>query len=118
MKPTILLLVVALFGSLSVQAMQPGSETSPDLTEIIDELQLDSEQASKLTALVQQHHNEMKARHQQHKQDRSERQQMRQQHREALLSVLNHEQLYQFENYMHELHQQRRRHPQRPASTE
>ncbi len=106
MKSTLSLLVLALFTSLSVQAMQPESDAGPELSEIISQFQLDAEQADRLTELVRQHHSEMRAKHQQHKQERIQMQQMREQHREKLLTVLNYEQLYRFELYMHEMRRQ------------
>ncbi len=112
MKPALVLLTLTLLFSLSLQAKQPEL---PDLAQISEKLQLDNETAARLEELVQQHHAQMQARHkemgQQRKQQRSDRHEMRMQHREELLTVLSHEQLYQFENYMHELRgQQRQKH--------
>ncbi len=106
------LLIIALLASAPLQAKQPPA--SPDLAPIISQLELDNEQAARLNDLVQQHHQQMKAQRQERNKSRGEMHQMREQHREELLTVLNHEQLYRFEKYMHD---QRRQHRgERPSS--
>jgi hypothetical protein len=102
--------------SMSLQAKQPEA---PDLAPIVEQLQLNPEQATRLNDLVQQYHAQMKNMHQQRKQERKQQHgdmyELRQQHREDLLSVLSYEQLYQFESYMH---QQRRQHRDKRQDTE
>ncbi len=118
MKPFILILIASVFISAPLQAMQPESDTGPDLSQIITELNLDADQATRLTGLVKQHHEQMRSQHQQHKQQRSDRHQLREQHREELLTVLSHEQLYAFEKQMQETRKLHRKHKRQPQAAE
>lgn len=103
-------LIVALSLSWSVQAAQPGDGSGPDLALLTDQLQLDSVQASQLTSLVARHRQAMQSMRGDKKQLREKMQQVREQHREDLLTVLNYEQLYQFDQYMRQFHHRHRKH--------
>ena len=99
-------LLVAAFLSLSVQAAQSGDGSGPDLDLIADQLQLDSEQTSQLTNIVDKHQQTMRSMQGEKKLLRQQMHQMREQHRDELLTVLNYEQLYQFDQYMRQFHRQ------------
>ena len=104
MKSSITYLFIALFFSLSVQAAQRSGHQAPDLDSLVAELQLDSTQASQLGELMSKHREQMKTMREDKRQLREEMHDLREQHREDLLIVLSHEQLYQFEQYMREHH--------------
>lgn len=102
MKSSITTIFIALFLSLSAQAAQRADHQGPDLDSLVTELQLDSTQASQLEELMGKHHQQMQAMRKDKQQSREEMHGIREQHREELLIVLSHEQLYQFEQYMRE----------------
>ncbi|MCP4767700.1 MAG: hypothetical protein GY875_15675 [Gammaproteobacteria bacterium] len=116
MKTSLIALTACVVLSMPVHAKQPEA---PDLSPIVEQMQLNSEQATRLNELVQQHHAQMKNMHQQRNQEQSQQRgdmhEQRMQHREDLLSVLSYEQLYEFENYMH---QQRGQHREKRAISE
>ena len=107
MKSSITYLFIALLFSLSVQAAQRSGHQGPDLDSLVTELQLDSTQVSQLGELMSKHREQMKTIREDKYQLREKMHDVREQHREELLIVLSHEQLYQFEQYVRE-HRPRR----------
>ena len=108
MKNTAGIFMLTLFVTLSAQAVPEVDKRVPDLSGIVDQMQLDTEQARRLTELVQQHHQAMRAMRSENRKFRDEMLQIREQHRKELLSVLSYEQLYQFDRHMRQKHQKRR----------
>ena len=97
-----ILFIVLVSMSISARAAKPGQPSMPDLQEIINELSLDPYQAEQLSQLVKEHHQQMRVTQAEKHELRENTRAMRISHREELLSVLTHEQLYQFESYMHQ----------------
>jgi hypothetical protein len=83
-------------------ANQPNDGKLPDLAALSTQLQLDDSKAHQLESIMQSYHEEMKQLHQKKQQDRGKMHTLRNQHREQLLTVLDHQQLYQLESYMHQ----------------
>ncbi|MDH4134211.1 MAG: periplasmic heavy metal sensor [Gammaproteobacteria bacterium] len=80
----------------------------PDMKALAKELGLSEDQTARLKTIMEQHRAEMQAMHQSMRQTGMQRGQefmqqrraQRDKHREQLLTVLNHEQLYKFEKFM------------------
>ena len=91
-------------------ANQPEGGKRPDMAELATQLQLEASQAKQLEKIMHNHHQSMKPLRQRKKQDRKIRQSLRDQHREQLLTILDHQQLYQLETYMREFRPQGKSH--------
>jgi len=103
-------LILALVLSFSAQAAQ---NHKPDLGAIVEQLKLDPDQLSPLTSMMEKHHLEMVALHQAGQKTRQQMNALREKHQEELLSILDYEQLYRFNKYMHQRHREDRH--DRPA---
>jgi hypothetical protein len=105
-KKSVAILVLLFFISLTTQAAQ--QRQLPDLGAIISTLNLNSEQALRLTTMVEKHHLQMRSR--QDQQNKSEQKhQNREQFHQELLTVLSYEQLYQFDKHMRQFRHQRKK---------
>ena len=93
-------------------ANQPNDGKRPNLAALSTQLQLDDSKAQQLGKIMQRHHTRMKQLHQKKQQDRTDMLTFRNQHREQLLTVLDHQQLYQLESYMQQFRPQRKSHKQ------
>ncbi|MFT4608494.1 MAG: hypothetical protein ACI9V8_002230 [Urechidicola sp.] len=93
-------------------ANQPEKVKRPDLAALTIQLQLEDSKAKILKKIMQGHHQKMKQFHQKKQQDREEMHILRNQHLEQLLTVLDHQQLYQLESYMQQFRPQRKTHKQ------
>ena len=109
MKTSTLLASLLIIISQASFANQPEGKR-PDMAELATQLQLDTSQATQLEKIMFSHHQTMQQLHKQKQQDRKNRQSIRDQHREQLLTILDHQQLYQLETYMHEFRPQGKSH--------
>lgn len=83
----------------------------PDMTVLATQLTLDDSQAQRLEDIMQHHKKELNQLRQEKRQARKDMHLLRDQHREQLLTILDHRQLYELENYMHQF--KRRGKPQK-----
>jgi hypothetical protein len=94
-------IIMALFVcGLSAHAAQDKTPMMPDLRPVIEQMNLDSDQAGELSKLVKAHHENIRAQHKEKDDLRNKMHLIREAHRDELLSVLSYEQFYQFEQYM------------------
>ncbi len=100
-------LIPALLACLPAFANQGMDKGPPDLTAVISQMQLNPEQATRLTEMVRQHHEEMQVDRRDKQEFHQKMRSKREQHRYDLLTVLSYEQLFQFDRYMRD---QRPRH--------
>ena len=107
MKSKAIVLLVALTASTALFAEQHSDKKGPDFDALANQLQLDENSGEQLKGIMQKHRQQMETARQQKQKNRE----MREQHRQELLTVLNYEQLYQFEQYMREF---RPRHKAKP----
>ena len=98
MKSTVLLAILALSFSAPVLSDQGNSRSAPDYNKIAAELQLDEASKEKLIGIIESH----RLQRQELRGKRKKMGNLREQHREELLTVLDYEQLYKFEKYMHQ----------------
>lgn len=100
MKTTGILLLVALTASTASFAEQYSDKNGPDFDALANQLQLDESSTDRLKSMMQSHRQQMETARQQ----KQKKHEMREQHRQELLTVLNYEQLYKFEQYMRQFH--------------
>ncbi|MFT5657442.1 MAG: hypothetical protein ACI9KN_000715 [Gammaproteobacteria bacterium] len=108
MKTPIILASLLIIISQSSFANQPENKPRPDITTLASQLQLDENKTQQLEQMMQSFHAAMKIHHQKKQQDREKMHSMREQHHEQLLTILDHQQLYQLELYMHQFKPQGR----------
>lgn len=97
-----LLIMVSQASFANQPSTQPGTNKHPDLTAITTQLKLNESQAQQLTEIMQRHQQAVKQLRQSKQQARKDMHSLRGQHREQLLTILDHQQLYELENYMHQ----------------
>ena len=110
MKITTILASLLIIISQASFANQPEDIKRPDMSVLPTQLQLDEGKAQQLQEIMQSHHQKMKQVHLKKQQDRKGRHALRNQHREQLLTILDHQQLYQLETYMQQYRPQGRSH--------
>jgi len=103
-----IVLAFALVFSGAIYAEQTSTEIKPDLNELASQLQLDAPKTRQLRIIMESHHQQMESARKQKQKIHT----IREQHRVELLTVLNYEQLYKFEQFMRMHHQARKRHGQ------
>ena len=81
-------------------ANQPNDTKRPDMAALATQLQLDEGKTQQLETIMQNFREERKRLHSSKQKSREDMRSMRKQHREQLLTVLDHKQLYQLEEYM------------------
>ncbi len=99
-----IIFVLALTLSTSLFADQSSGERKPDFEELSSQLQLDEASSRQLKDIVESHRQQMESIRQQ----KQKQHEVREQHRIELLTVLSYEQLYKFEQYMHQFHRTHR----------
>jgi uncharacterized protein (DUF3084 family) len=114
MKASTLLLSILLIASKSLMAALYNKQTRPDIDYLVSQLELDSHKSDRLKAIMAEHRQQMESMRDQKQQAREERHEMRTQHREELLTVLSYEQLYKFEEYMHQFRPKRSKNSDQP----
>ncbi len=112
MKISTIIVSLLIIISQSSFANQPNDGKRPDLAALSTQLQLDDSKAQQLEKIMQSHHTKMKKLHQKKQQDRTDMLTVRNQHQVKLLTVLDHQQLYQLESYMQQFRPQRKSHKQ------
>ncbi|MFT5224847.1 MAG: hypothetical protein ACI8XX_000594 [Polaribacter sp.] len=110
MKTSIILTGLLIIISQASFANKPKDVKRPDLAALATQLQLDESNAKQLEAIMKSHHEKMKKLHQKKQQDRTDMLTIRNQHRERLLTILDHQQLYQLETYMQQFRPKRKSH--------
>jgi hypothetical protein len=110
MKTTTILASLLIIISQASFANQAEDNKRPDMSVLATQLQLDEGKAQQLKEIMQGHHQKMKQIHQKKQQDRKDWHTLRNQHREQLLTILDHQQLYQLETYMQQYKPQGRSH--------
>jgi hypothetical protein len=117
MKATAILIFLTLFLSQGALAEKSQKHKGPDIDALVVQLKLDASKVEKFKAILEEQRETMKAQrkgnHEPKKEKSSEeRKQMRKQREaqheamdEKLLTVLNHEQLYNFKKYMKQFRQ-------------
>ena len=111
MKTTRILASLLIIISQAGIANQPEEGKRPDISALVIQLQLDEGKTQQLEEIMQSHHQEIKQLHQKQQRDRKDKRTLRSQHREQLLTILDHQQLYQLEIYMqqHKSHRKPRK---------
>jgi hypothetical protein len=110
MKTSIILSGLLIIISQASFANQPEDRERPDLAALATQLQLDEDKAKQLETIMKSHRENMIALHQKKQQDRADMLTIRNQHRERLLTILDHQQLYQLESYMQQFRPKRKSH--------
>jgi hypothetical protein len=112
MKTTTILASFLIIISQASFANQTEGNKRLDMSVLITQLQLDEGKAQQLESIMQSHHQKMKLLHQKRQQNRKDGNTLRNQHRKQLLTILDHQQLYQLETYMQQ-HRPKRKPPQK-----
>ena len=102
MKISAIVLTTILLASQSVNAAQNEQQNRPDIDYLVTQLDLTADKTTQLKAIMSQHRQQMESMREQKQEDREQRHKIRTQHREELLTVLSYEQLYKFDQYMHQ----------------
>ena len=102
MKISAIVLTTMLFASLSATAAQDNQQNRPDIDYLVSQLELTADKTTQLKAIMSQHRQQMESMRDQKQEAREQRHTIRTQHREELLTVLSYEQLYKFDQYMHQ----------------
>ena len=106
MKTSTILASLLIIVSQASFANQAENGKRPDISAISTQLQLDESKSQQLEEIMQSHHQKMKALHLKKQQGRKDMHALRSQHREQLLTILDHQQLYQLESYMQQFRSQ------------
>ena len=114
MKASTLLITILLIASQSSIAAQDNKQKRPDIDYLVSQLELDANKSTRLKAIMDGHRQQMESMRDQKQQAREEMHKMRTQHREELLTVLSYEQLYKFDEYMHQFRPKRSKNPDQP----
>ena len=109
MKVSNLLIAILLTISQPLLAAQDDARQRPDIDYLVSQLNLDDSKTAQLKAIMSQHRQQMESMREQKQEAHEEKHRMRTQHREQLLTVLSYEQLYQFDEYMHQFRSKRSR---------
>jgi len=107
MKAKNLLIAILLVVSQPLVAAQDDAKQRPDIDYLVSQLNLDANKTTQLKAIMSQHRQQMESMREQKHEAREEMHKMRTQHREQLLTVLSYEQLYKFDEYMHQFRHRR-----------
>jgi hypothetical protein len=110
MKTSIILTGLLIIISQASFANKPEGGKRPDLVALTTQLQLDENKAKQLETIMKSHRENMIGLHQKKQQDRNDMHAIRNQHREQLLTILDHRQLYELETYMQQFRPQRKSH--------
>ena len=102
-----LLIAILLVVSQPLVAAQDDAKHRPDIDYLVSQLNLDANKTTQLKAIMSEHRQQMQSMRDQKQEAREEMHKMRTQHREQLLTVLSYEQLYQFDEYMHQFRPRR-----------
>ena len=102
MKISAIVLTTILFASQSVIGAQNDQKNRPDIDYLVTQLELTADKTTQLKAIMSQHRQQMESMREQKQEAREQRHKIRTQHREELLTVLSYEQLYKFDQYMHQ----------------
>jgi hypothetical protein len=107
MKISALVLTTILFASQSATAVNDDRQKRPDIDYLVSQLELTADKTTQLKAIMSQHRQQMESMREQKQEAHEQRHTMRTQHREELLTVLSYEQLYKFDQYMHQFRPKR-----------
>ena len=107
MKVSNLLIATLLIISQPLIAAQDDAQQRPDIDYLVSQLNLDANKTTQLKAIMSEHRQQMQSMRDQKQEAREEMHEMRTQHREQLLTVLSYEQLYKFDEYMHQFRPKR-----------
>ena len=107
MKIPTLLFPLLLLISQSAVSVQDDKRQGPDIDQLVSQLDLSTDQSTRLKAIMSEHRQQMESMREQMQEERQEMHKIRTQHREELLTVLNYEQLYKFDQYMHQFRPRR-----------